>query len=53
MIRKLIKAVLKFLLPGELYESKYVIFDVPIARYEYFINYIKALIMTPYYRKPP
>lgn len=50
MIRRLIRRVLKLLLPGELHESKYVIFDVPIARYEYFINYVKALIMTPYYR---
>ncbi len=50
MIRKIIESVLSFFLPGEIRESKYVLFDRPIARYRYFINYVKALIMTPYYR---
>ena len=50
MIRKLIKKIVCFFLPGELTEHKYYIFEYTTPRYKYYINYIKALIMTPYYR---
>ena len=50
MIKKLIEEILGFLIPGEIKENSYLLFDVPTPRYKYYINYIRALLMTPYYR---
>ncbi|MBQ7665956.1 MAG: glycosyltransferase family 92 protein, partial [Synergistaceae bacterium] len=32
-----------------MYETKYLILDIPVERYEYFIKYIEVMFKTPYY----
>ena len=49
MIRNIIEKILSLLIPGRLYENKYFLLGPSVERYKYFLNYILATIMTPYY----